>query len=64
MKSTLFKDPAFIAETQDFVPVYLNGDTQGAQRWAERFGTSGYPTVVVLRPDGTEITRISNTTMA
>lgn len=64
MKSTLFKDPAFIAETQDFVPVYLNGDTQGAQRWAERFGTSGYPTVVVLRPDGTEITRIANTTMA
>lgn len=63
MKSTLFRDPAFIAETQHFVPVYLNGDTQGAQRWAERFGTSGYPTVVILRSDGTELTRIANTTM-
>lgn len=64
MKATLFKDPAFIAETEKFIPVYLNGDTQGAQRWAERFGTTGYPTVVLLRSDGTEITRIANTAMA
>src|SRR6478736_2557768 len=62
MKATLFKDPGFIAETQDFVPVYLDGDTAGAQRWGERFGISGYPTVIVLRPDGTEVTRISSAT--
>src|SRR5688572_19762012 len=37
MKVGLFKDPAFIAETQNFVPVYLDGDTEGAQRWGERF---------------------------
>src|SRR5437868_7331381 len=35
MKTSLFKDPAFVAETQNFVRVYLDGDTQGAQRWAE-----------------------------
>jgi protein disulfide-isomerase len=64
MKSTLFKDPAFIAETKGFVPVYLDGDSKGAQAWGERFGISGYPTVIVLRPDGTEITRISSATMA
>ncbi len=64
MKATLFKDPGFIAETEKFVPVYLDGDTEGAQRWAERFGISGYPTVIVLQPDGTEITRISSATMA
>src|SRR6187551_1492765 len=64
MKSTLFKDPGFIAETDKFVPVYLDGDTAGAQRWGERFGISGYPTVIVLQPDGTEITRISSATMA
>jgi protein disulfide-isomerase len=64
MKSTLFKDAAFIAETENFVPVYLDGDTAGAQRWGERFGISGYPTVIVLRPDGTEVTRISSATMA
>jgi protein disulfide-isomerase len=64
MKSTIFRDPGFIAETRGFVPVYLDGDSKGAQQWGERFGISGYPTVIVLRPDGTEITRISNSTMA
>src|SRR4051794_32811595 len=64
MKATLFKDAGFIAETEKFVPVYLDGDSQGAQRWGERFGISGYPTVILLRPDGTEITRIASTTMA
>lgn len=64
MKASLFKDPGFIAETQNFVPVYLDGDTAGAQEWGERFGISGYPTVIILQPDGTEITRISSATMA
>jgi protein disulfide-isomerase len=64
MKSSLFKDAAFIAETQNFIPVYLDGDHNGAQQWGERFGISGYPTVIILRPDGTEITRISSATMA
>lgn len=64
MKATLFRDPDFIAETQKFVPVYLDGDTKDAQKWGERFGISGYPTVIVLRPDGTELTRIANTTVA
>lgn len=59
LKSTLFKDPFFIAETRNFVPVYLDGDTEGAQQWGERFGISGYPTVIVLRADGSEITRLS-----
>ncbi|MBO9575610.1 MAG: thioredoxin family protein [Sphingobium sp.] len=64
MKATLFKDPAFIAETQNFVPVYLDGDTPGAQRWGEQFGISGYPTVIVLRPDGAEVTRLSSAATA
>lgn len=64
MKSTLFKDPAFIAETRKFVPVYLDGDSQGAQRWGDQFGISGYPTVIVLRPDGTEVARLASAAMA
>ena len=59
LKSTLFKDPAFIAETRSFVPVYLDGDTAGAQQWGQRFGIRGYPTVIVLNADGAEITRLS-----
>ena len=59
LKSTLFKDPAFIAQTRNFIPVHLDGDTTGAQKWGERFGISGYPTVIVLNADGAEITRLS-----
>ncbi|WP_066556139.1 thioredoxin family protein [Croceicoccus bisphenolivorans] len=64
MKATLFKDPAFIAKTEGFIPVYLDGDTQGAQKWGEHFGASGYPTVIVLSPAGEEITRLASSTMA
>jgi len=64
MKSTLFKDATFIEETRNFVPVYLDGDSEGAQRWGEKFGISGYPTVIVLRPDGTEVTRLSSAATA
>ncbi|MGV3554433.1 MAG: thioredoxin family protein [Croceibacterium sp.] len=64
MKAGLFKDPAFIAETENFIPVYLDGDTEGAQRWGEQFGISGYPTIIILQPDGSEITRIASATMA
>jgi protein disulfide-isomerase len=64
MKSTIFKDPAFIERTRSFVPVYLDGDSLGAQRWGERFGIVGYPTVIVLRPDGTEVTRLSSAATA
>ena len=64
MKSSLFRDAGFIAETRNFVPVYLDGDHKGAQQWGERFGISGYPTVIILRSDGTEIARISSSTMA
>lgn len=59
MKQTLFKDPAFIAETRNFIPVHLDGDAKGAQLWGETFGIQGYPTVIILRPDRSEITRLA-----
>ena len=40
MKATLFKDPGFIAETENFVPVYLDGDTAGAQPGASGSGSA------------------------
>ncbi len=60
MKTTLFRDPAFIARTRAFVPVYLDGDARGAQAWGERFRITGYPTVIILRPDRYEVTRLSS----
>ena len=41
-----------------FVPVYLDGDTPSAQKHGEHFGVVGYPTMILFRPDGTEITRL------
>ncbi|HBK46730.1 MAG TPA: dihydroneopterin aldolase, partial [Xanthomonadaceae bacterium] len=59
LKATLFKDPAFVALTRGFVPVYLDGDQPGAQAWGERFGVRGYPTLIVLSPQREEITRLA-----
>lgn len=42
-----------------FVPVYLDGDDPGAQRWADTFGVVGYPTVLALAPDRTELARLA-----
>jgi thioredoxin-related protein len=58
VKATVFNRADFIARTKAFVPVYLDGDQPGAQKLAERFKVRGYPTMVLLKPDGTEITRL------
>ena len=58
LKAGLFRDPNFIARTRDFIPVYLDGDSKGAQAWGERFNIQGYPTLIVLRPDRREVTRL------
>ncbi len=59
LKATVFSRPDFIEKLKLFVPVYLDGDNPGAQRWGDRFGVSGYPTVLVLRADQSELARIS-----
>jgi len=59
LKSSVFSRSDFIAKTHQFVAVYLDGDAPGAQKWGEVFHVSGYPTVVILRSDRREITRIS-----
>ncbi len=58
LKATVFQDSAFIAETRNFIPVYLDGDFKGAQAWAQRYAIAGYPTLIILRADGSEITRL------
>jgi thiol-disulfide isomerase/thioredoxin len=59
LKSSVFSRSDFIAKSTEFVTVYLDGDDPGAQKWGEKFQVSGYPTVVILRPDQKEITRIA-----
>jgi thiol-disulfide isomerase/thioredoxin len=59
LKSSVFSRSDFIAKSKEFVTIYLDGDDPGAQKWGEKFRVSGYPTVVILRPDQREITRIA-----
>lgn len=62
MKATLFNKREFVERTQYFVPVYVDGDTPAAQKLGTRFSVSGYPTMVLFTPDGTEITRLPGET--
>lgn len=59
LKATVFNRPDFIEKTRLFVPVYLDGDDQGAQKWGEQFKVQGYPTVLVLDGERREIVRIA-----
>lgn len=58
VKATLFNRREFAERARFFVPFYVDGDTPAAQALATRFSVSGYPTMVLFRPDGTEITRL------
>ncbi|MGA2708393.1 MAG: thioredoxin fold domain-containing protein [Steroidobacteraceae bacterium] len=59
LKSSVFSRSDFVSKTRQFVAVYLDGDDPGAQKWGEKFRVLSYPTVVVLRADQREVTRIS-----
>ena len=58
IKTTIFSRREFQDRSKLFVPVYLDGDTPSAQKHGERFGVVGYPTMILFKPDGTEITRL------
>lgn len=58
LKATIFQRPEFIRQSRLFLPVYLDGDSERAQLYGEKFGVRGYPTVIIFSPAGEEITRI------
>ena len=60
IRETVFSTPEFRERSKLFIPVYLDGDTENAQRYGERFDVMGYPTMIVFDADGQEITRIPN----
>jgi thioredoxin-related protein len=59
LKATVFSRDDFVAKTKLFIPVYLDGDNAGAQKWAETFHVTGYPTLVVLNEKREEVMRIA-----
>ncbi len=60
LKATVFSEPSFVQASQQFIALYLDGDSPGAQQQAERFKVMGYPTLVVFNAQGVELTRIPN----
>lgn len=58
IKATVFNRPDFIEKSRAFIPVYLDGDTPGAQKLGTQFKVRGYPTTILFKPDGTELTRL------
>ncbi|MBV8665463.1 MAG: thioredoxin fold domain-containing protein [Burkholderiaceae bacterium] len=58
VKATVFNRQDFISRSRFFVPVHLDGDSPSAQKLGARFKVRGYPTMILFRPDGTEITRL------
>ena len=58
LKATLFNRQDFATQSKSFVAVHVDGDRPGAQKLGSRFKVSGYPTVVLFTPEGSEITRL------
>lgn len=58
LKATLFSRADFAERSRAFIPVYVDGDKPGAQKVAARFKVSGYPTMILFKPDGSEVTRL------
>jgi thiol-disulfide isomerase/thioredoxin len=58
LKSTLFNRAEFVELSRGFIAVHVDGDLPGAQKLGARFRVRGYPTLVLLAPDGAEITRL------
>ena len=58
LQATLFNRQDFIERSRAFVPVYIDGDSPGAQKLGARFKVRGYPTMVMFNPQGAELTRL------
>lgn len=58
IESVVFSRPDFVELAGSFVALEIDGDGVGAQALAAQFKLRSYPTLVVFRPDGAEVTRL------
>jgi thiol-disulfide isomerase/thioredoxin len=59
IKEQVFSRPQFLNIVQPVIPVYLDGDTERAQLWGDKLEIGGYPTILMIGPDGKELARIN-----
>ncbi|UUZ52217.1 thioredoxin family protein [Massilia sp. H-1] len=58
IKASVFERADFQALGSGFVALHIDGDSSAPQQMAERFHVRSYPTLIVFRADGAEITRL------
>lgn len=58
VKADLFGRAGFAQRMRGLLAFHLDGDSPGAQALAARYKLRSYPTLVLFRPDGREITRL------
>ncbi len=50
LKAEIFSRKEFPALIAAFIPLAIDGDSDDAQKWGERLGAVGYPTMLVVAP--------------
>jgi len=58
LEADVFADPAFQAGSADWLKLVVDAEKGGGVDYAKAFHVSGYPTIVLLGPDGSEIDRV------
>ena len=62
LKAEVFSHPKFNDLIKPMIAVYLDGDQEQAQKWGEKLNIKGYPTVLLLGPQGDEWMRLTSST--
>ncbi len=60
LKDMIFSRTDANESLKPFVRVYLDGDDENAQMWGDRLKIGGYPTMMVLLPNQSEIIRLTS----
>jgi protein disulfide-isomerase len=58
IKSVVLESPEAARLLKSVVPIYLDGDTERAQLWADKLHVSSYPSLLLLDSTGNELLRI------
>jgi thiol-disulfide isomerase/thioredoxin len=58
LEQNTFPHPEIVALSQRFVPVKIDGDSREGQRIVRLYGIRGYPTLLLLKADGTKVDAI------